>query len=31
VWLAGAFILALGLITLARGLLPFGSHVHLGS
>lgn len=29
VWVAGAFIMVLGLITLARGVLPPGGHVHL--
>jgi sulfite exporter TauE/SafE len=29
VWAAGAFIMVLGLITLARGVLPFGEHAHL--
>jgi sulfite exporter TauE/SafE len=29
VWVAGAFIMVLGLITLARGVLPLGGHVHL--
>ncbi|MGI8853648.1 MAG: sulfite exporter TauE/SafE family protein [Methyloceanibacter sp.] len=28
VWLAGSFILVLGLITLSRGVLPFAAHVH---
>jgi sulfite exporter TauE/SafE len=28
VWLAGSFILLLGLITLGRGVLPFAAHVH---
>ena len=28
VWLAGSFILLLGLITLGRGMLPFAAHVH---
>ena len=28
VWLAGSFILLLGLITLGRGVLPFGAHLH---
>jgi uncharacterized protein len=28
VWLAGTFILLLGLITLGRGILPFAAHVH---
>ena len=27
VWLAGSFILLLGLITLGRGVLPFAAHV----
>jgi sulfite exporter TauE/SafE len=27
VWLAGSFILLLGLITLGRGILPFAAHV----
>lgn len=28
VWVAGSFILVLGLITLGRGVLPFAAHVH---
>ena len=28
VWLAGSFILLLGLITLGRGVLPFDAHLH---
>lgn len=28
VWLAGGFILLLGLITLGRGVLPFAAHIH---
>jgi sulfite exporter TauE/SafE len=28
VWLAGSFILLLGLITLGRGVLPLGAHLH---
>ena len=28
VWLAGSFILLLGLITLGRGVLSFGAHLH---
>jgi hypothetical protein len=28
VWVAGAFIMVLGLITLARGVLPLGGHIH---
>lgn len=28
VWVAGGFILLLGLITLGRGVLPFAAHVH---
>ena len=28
VWVAGSFILLLGLITLGRGVLPFAAHVH---
>ena len=28
VWLAGGFILLLGLITLGRGVLPFSAHLH---
>lgn len=28
VWVAGVFILVLGLVTLARGVLPLGGHVH---
>jgi len=31
VWLAGSFILLLGLITLGRGVLPFAAHVHAWS
>ncbi len=27
VWLAGAFILALGLVTIARGTMPLGGHL----
>jgi sulfite exporter TauE/SafE len=30
VWLAGSLILLLGLITLGRGLLPFGAHIAHG-
>ena len=28
VWLAGSFILLLGLITIGRGVLPLGAHLH---
>jgi hypothetical protein len=28
VWVAGSFILLLGLVTLGRGMLPFAAHVH---
>jgi uncharacterized protein len=30
VWLAGSFVLLLGLITLGRGILPLGAHIAHG-
>jgi sulfite exporter TauE/SafE len=31
VWLAGSYILLLGLVTLGRGILPFAAHIAYGS